>query len=113
MRLDGPCRAGSPTWHRRLEKGAVVGSGLDQAVRHARNFGGDGDERLALGIGVAGAAAQVALVLVPETVFLRADGDLRRHPEDATEPGVSVLRKPALAAVLTRLVGREIQAAEF
>src|SRR6185312_1002225 len=94
MRLDGPWRAGSSTWHRRLEKGAVVGSGFDQAVRHARDFSGDGDERLALGVGVSRTAAQITLVLIPETVFLHADGNLGSHPESAAKSGIPVFGEP-------------------
>src|SRR3954468_21430080 len=101
--LQGRCRAltvhaerGSPTWHRPLNKGPVIGTALDDRVHDAGHLGGDRGQRLAPQVGVVPIACDVALELVAKAVLLLTDRHLAGEPQGPAQAGVAVFRQLGL-----------------
>lgn len=82
-------------------------------MRRARHLGGNGSERLAPEIRVVAIPRDVALVFGPEAVVALTNGNLGGDPEGAPQSRIAEFRQLRLAAELSGLVGREIEAAEL
>jgi len=68
---------------------AVIGSGADERIRHASNFGGDSDVSFSLAVCAAWITSRVAPELGPETVFAHAHRNAGGHPKDGAESRVA------------------------
>ena len=84
MRPHGCTERGSPTWHRLLKEGTVIGTAFDDSVDDAGHLGGNSGERLAPQIRVVPIASNVTLELVAEAVLPLANGHLGSEPQGAS-----------------------------
>src|SRR5262245_35590128 len=111
--LTAASERGPSTWHRPLIERPIVGSGADDGVRDARHLGGDGSNRLAAEMLVAGLLGDVAAVARPEGVLALADRYLCCQPEGTSQASVAELGQPRLAAEHAGLVCRKVEPAEL
>ena len=84
-----------------MEKGTVGGSTFDDGVNHAGHLGGNGCERFTLQIRICRILGDVARILVSETVFPLANGDIGCHPERTSQTGIAKLGKLGLSPECT------------
>ncbi len=81
-----------------FEEGAVICLGLDDRMCGACDRCGNGSECLALQVRIAVISGDVSFILVAEAVLALPNGDLSRHPECPSQPGISKLGEFGLSS---------------
>jgi len=82
-------------------------------VYDTRHLGGNSGHCLAAEIGIVTISRDVAFEFMSEAVLTLADGNLPSNPQGSSQPRVAEFGKSGLAAILTRLLCRQVQPAEF
>src|SRR3954452_24038264 len=94
--LTAHAERGSPTWHRPLNKGPVIGTAFEDRVHHAGHLGGDRGQRLAPQVGLLPIARAVAPALVAKTALLLPYRHLAGEPQAPAQAAVAVFRQLGL-----------------
>lgn len=104
---------GLSVWAHPLEEGVIGFAVTDHRVNGAHHLCRDRGVGFAAQMTVVSVLRDVALEFVPEAVGPLENGRLAGHPECAAQPGIAILRDPALTAEHAGLHGGHMRAAEL
>jgi hypothetical protein len=91
----------------------MLGSCLDQAMRHACHLGGNGAEGFTLPIRIQRIGLDIPCILFAKRILPHPDRPIRGHPEGIVEPRIAMLREPADPTELAGLLRAEIEPTEL
>ena len=112
-RLHGSHRERSFRLGRPFKEGTIGLAAFYDRMRGSRDLCGDSSIGFAPDMGVMPIMGDVSLKLISKRIGSLHDSDLRCHPEGAPEARISIFSKLCLPSEHTRLVRREIHAAEL